>query len=346
MGTPRGSGDRSLVAGHDVLLLDLDGVVYTGATAVPGAAATLAEAAAAGVGLIYVTNNASRSARSVAEHLRALGFPASDADVVTSADAAADHLATTLPAGAPVLVVGGPGLVEAVAGRGLRPVTRAADRPVAVVQGFGPALGWSVLAEAAYVLATGVPWVATNRDLTVPTERGLAPGNGAFVLALEAATGRAPSTIGKPEPALFQTALARAAARQPLVVGDRLDTDVLGARRAGLPSLLVMTGVTTVADLLSAPADRRPDHVASSLAGLLAVPAPVAATDTGTGPEWTAGGWRAVVDGERLVLVGAGEPDDALRVAAAASWAAIDGGHRLRHDQAVALLVERLAQRR
>ena len=143
--------------------------------------------------------------------------------------------------------------------------------------------------------------MATNRDTTVPTDRGVAPGNGAFVLALELATGRTPTTIGKPEPGLFHAAVARGGARHPLVVGDRLDTDISGACRAGLPSLAVLTGVTSVADLLSAPPDRRPDHVAADLAGLLAVHPRVERVDTACGPVWEAGGWRASIDGDRLM---------------------------------------------
>lgn len=337
-------GPTRLLDRHDTLLLDLDGVVYTGPVSVPGAVDALVAAREHGTHLVYVTNNASRTPQQVADHLARLGLAATADDVVTSAEVAAEHLAQRLPVGAPVLVVGGEGLREAVARRGLRVVEQAVDRPAAVVQGFGPEVGWRQLAEAAYALADGVPWVATNRDLTVPTDRGLAPGNGTLVAALEATTGRRPVTVGKPEPGLFEAAVRRSDGRHPLAVGDRLDTDIAGARRCGIPTLLVLTGVSGVADLLAALPGERPDHVLADLSALTDPAGPARRLDGVAG--WACGDWTARPAAGRLVLTGGGDPVDALRCAAAATWEAADAEAPLDVTAVVDLLAPRLAPRR
>ena len=258
----------SLLEDHDVLLLDLDGVVYVGPDAVPHATEALQAAVTAGLRLGYITNNASRTPATVAAHLRDLGAPAADEDVVNSAQAAASHLAGLLPAGAAVLLVGGDGLRAALTDVGLRATTDRQEA-VAVVQGFSPDLGWAQLAEATHAVRAGLPWVATNLDATVPTPGGPAPGNGLLVDLVARAAGRAPDVVcGKPERALFDAAVARLQARAALVVGDRLDTDLQGARTAGLPGLLVLTGVTGVAELLAAAPRERPDFVSHDLRGL------------------------------------------------------------------------------
>ena len=258
-----------LPGGVDGLVLDLDGVVYRGPLPVAGSVAAIGRAAAAGVGIAYATNNASRTPVQVARHLGRLGVAADPAQVVTSAQVAADLVVGAVPPGARVLVVGGEGLRDEVAARGLVPVTSAQDRPAAVVQGFGPDTGWAQLAEAAYAVAAGAVWVAANVDLTFPTDRGTAPGNGTFVAAVAEATGRRPVVAGKPGPALL-TAAAELAGGRVLVVGDRLDTDIAGARAAGLASALVLSGVTDGDVLAAAAPDVRPDVVADDLAGLVA----------------------------------------------------------------------------
>ena len=226
-------------------------------------------AAGSAQALIYVTNNASRSAAAVAGHLAELGFVASDNDVVTSAQAAAHVLAERLPPEADVLIVGTDDLAEEIERVGLRPVRRFDERtPDAVVQGHSPQTGWPDLAEAAYAVRAGALWVAANTDTTLPNERGLAPGNGAMVAALRAATDREPIVAGKPYAPLLEDALTRAGTRAALVVGDRLDTDIDGAHCVGLPSLLVLTGVSTVAQLCAHPSDRLPTYVADSLDSL------------------------------------------------------------------------------
>jgi glycerol 3-phosphatase-2 len=319
------AASRPPVQVHDVALLDLDGVVYVGPDAVPGAADAVAAATAHGLRCVYVTNNASRPPEKVGAHLRELGIPADDGDVVTSAQLAAGILAAQLPAGAPVLVVGGEGLVEALAGEGLRPVRSMDDDPKAVVQGFGPDVGWRDLAEGARAVRAGLFWVASNLDLTVPTPHGPAPGNGSLVNAVAAAAGRRPDAVaGKPEARAFRDAAARARSEHPLAVGDRLDTDLEGARAAGMPGLLVLTGITGITELLRCPAPARPDLVGRDLAALLA-PHPQATRD-----ENGRGRCEAAVVAVRdhaLVVEEPGEDAlDLLRAACAAAWSMTAGG--------------------
>lgn len=263
-----------LADAHDVALLDLDGVVYVGAQAVPHAAESLDAALRDhGMRAAFVTNNAARPPGVVAAHLVELGVRAGADDVVTSAQAAARVLAEVLPAGAPVLAVGGPGVAEALVDRGLVPVVSADDSPAAVMQGYGPEVGWAQLAEASLAVGRGVTWVATNMDMTIPTPRGRVLGNGALVGAVRLATGVSPLVAGKPEPPLMLESVERTSARRPLVVGDRLDTDIEGATRAGIPSMLVLTGVTDWPLLLDAEGPLRPTYLDRDLRALLR-PAP------------------------------------------------------------------------
>jgi HAD superfamily hydrolase (TIGR01450 family) len=302
---------------YDLVIFDLDGVVYVGTEPVPGAASAIARVTGAGVPVAYVTNNASRRATEVAALLAEVGVPADPVDVLTSAEAAAVLLGDDLPAGAPVLVVGADALRAEVAEVGLTPVDSADAAPVAVVQGYGPAVGWQSLAEACVAVRAGARWVATNTDATLPSPRGPLPGNGSLVAALATALGRRPDVVvGKPEPTLFRLAARRHGATRPLVVGDRLDTDMEGAHRAGMDSLLVLTGVSRPAEVLVAPARHRPTHISAELNGLLA-PADAVAVPTG---EAAAGGWRVTMEDGRWRLSGGGSAVDALRALAAASW--------------------------
>jgi glycerol-1-phosphatase len=285
---PRPS-ERPLSEVYDVALLDLDGVVYLSRAAVPGAPEALAEARHRGMRLAFVTNNASRSPSAIAAQLTGLGVPATSVEVITSAHAAAHLIADRLPPGAPVLVVGGIGLRIALRERGLRPVSTAADRPAAVVQGYGPDVGYPLLAEAGLAVRAGAWYVAANVDATMPTARGIQPGNGSLVQVIVTATGQKPVVAGKPEPPLHSEAVARTGARRPLVVGDRLDTDIEGAVRVGADSMLVLTGVTRPADAVLAPRHRRPTYLAHDLAGLLE-PHPAVAAAEGS---FRCGGWTA-----------------------------------------------------
>jgi HAD superfamily hydrolase (TIGR01450 family) len=306
----------------DVALLDLDGVVYVGPQPVPGVAEALAGVREAGMRLGYVTNNASRTPEEVAEHLVDLGIPAEPAAVITSSQAAATVVRGLFGAGAAVLPVGGPGVAVALRGAGLRVVERAEDRPVAVVQGYGREVGWTALAEAVVAIRAGARHVATNTDATIPSPRGPLPGNGAMVGVVSTVTGQAPLVTGKPDPAMHAECVARTAAQRPLVVGDRLDTDIEGARRAGAASLLVFTGVTDAATLLAAPPEHRPDLIAPDAAGLLTTHPAVAVA----GDAWTCGAWTVRAAGDGLVLTaGAAEPGgdglDGLRALCVAHWA-------------------------
>ena len=279
----------SLARTYDCLLLDLDGTVFRGARPTTGAVQTLVEVRTR---KLYVTNNASRSADEVATHLRDLGFTASRDDVVTSAQAAARLLAGLLPADAPVLVVGTEALANEITAVGLRPVRRYDDGPVAVVQGLSTTIGWPDLAEAALAIRSGALWVAANVDPTLPTERGLLPGNGSLVAALRAATGAEPRVAGKPAPQLLTDAVLRGDSRAPLVIGDRLDTDIEGAHAAGLPSLLVLTGVNSAADAVHAPSAHRPTYIAPDLRSLHAEGDLLA---VGPQPEWCVGVGAAAI---------------------------------------------------
>lgn len=310
-------GER-LVDGYALVVFDLDGVIYLIDRPIPGAVEAVTRLHGEGRLVAYATNNASRRSSEVADLLTGMGVPARADEVLTSAAAAAEVLRDRFAAGSPVLVVGAEALRAELRAAGLTPVATAGEDPVAVVQGYGPQVGWVDLAEAAVAVRGGAAWIATNTDRTLPSGRGPLPGNGALVAALRTALDRDPDVVvGKPEPALFSTAARRAGQGRTLVVGDRLDTDIEGARRAGLDSLLVLTGVSDVAELLAAPAERRPTYVSMDLAGLfdpaavVRVPAPA---DTA--------GWSVADRDGALELSGGGRTLDALAALCAAAWSA------------------------
>src|SRR4051812_29071857 len=257
----------TLAQDHDCLLLDLDGTVFRGHEPTPGAVETLAAVRSRA---LFVTNNASRGPAEVAKHLCAMGFTAKPDDIVTSAQSAARLLQEQLQPGAGVLIVGTDSLAAEVRKVGLKPVRQWSEGPVAVVQGHSPQTGWPDLAEAALAIRGGALWVAANIDKTLPSERGLLPGNGSMVAALRAATDSEPQVAGKPESTLLTDALARGDFRNPLVVGDRLDTDIAGANAARLPSLLVLSGVSTALDTVRASVGQRPHYIAEDLQSLSA----------------------------------------------------------------------------
>ena len=327
-GERSGGGSRPIVADHDLLLLDLDGTVYLGGAAVGGAAETIRTCSDRGVRCVYVTNNASRHPRVVAEQLRAAGVPTDPGDVVTSAQAGATLLASLVPAGTRTLVVGSAHLREEVLGAGLVAVgTRDGIDEVrsvgAVIQGFDPGLAWQDLAAAAYGLAGGATWVATNTDLTVPTAHGIAPGNGSLIAAVAAAAGRMPRVAGKPETPLVDRAIAGSGARRPLLVGDRLDTDIAAGVRAGMPTLLVLTGVSGPADLMAADTTSRPTYLAADLTGLLDPPWRAGRDASGS---WACGGWIVTGAAGSLVVTGEGDRVARLWALARACWEIADAG--------------------
>jgi len=308
-------------------ICDLDGVVFVGTNAVPKAAETIAAAEAAGLRVVYLTNNASRSPQEVASKLTGFGIAASPAQVVTAAIAGATRLATDLPPGSKVLIVGHNGLIEAVKEAGLEPVFQAKDQPVAVIQGWGPNVGWAELAQATYAIQAGARYYATNLDKTLPTEEGFAPGNAALISAVTMATGISPMAGGKPDPAIFHLAAERAGTDRPLVIGDRLDTDLAGARAAGHPGLMVLTGVNTLVDACLAPLAHRPSLIARSIEAL---------NWPHRAPKWSGERW-VLADAAawwdraaRAVRVQVGSnADQAIRVVVQAAWDAVDRGQTL-----------------
>jgi glycerol 3-phosphatase-2 len=307
-----------LVDGYTLVVFDLDGVIYLVDRPIPGAVEAVGRLHADGRAVAYATNNASRRSSEVAHLLTGMGVPARPEEVLTSAAASAELLRDRLPAGAPVLVVGAEALRAEIRAAGLNPVSRADEEPAAVVQGYGPQVGWVDLAEASVAIRAGASWIATNTDRTLPSGRGPLPGNGSLVAALRTALDRDPDVVvGKPEPALFATAARRAGGGATLVVGDRLDTDIEGARRAGLDSLLVLTGVSDVAELLAAGPPRRPTYVSFDLSGLFD---PAAVVRVPGRPD--TGGWTATVREDGIELAGSGRPLDALAALCAAAWSA------------------------
>lgn len=311
-----------LLAAHDAILSDLDGVVYAGPYAIEGAPEALNRAQEQGVAVAFVTNNASRSVQTVADHLVELGVKTDADHVVSSAQAAAHLLATQLPAGSKVLITGAQALADCVAAEGLTPVTSQTDEPVAVAQGFNPKMIWEDLAEASYTLADpSVLWVASNTDFTIPKERGFAPGNGTLVAAVATATGRKPLVAGKPESPIFETAAQKLGSHKPVVVGDRLDTDIQGGNRAGMATAVVMTGVETFQTILAAIPVERPTYILEDLNGFFEPYPDIQLQETETGVEAQGAGWTALATEEEIHLHGQGSDIDSWRVACAAWWA-------------------------
>ena len=315
-----------LLTAFDAVLADLDGVVYAGPAAIPGAIDALNGLTEKNVKLAYVTNNASRTPAQVAAHLRDLGAPADDDQVVSSAQAGAALLATKFPAGSKVLVTGSAALAQEVLDLGMKVVASAQDAPDVVIQGFDPALGWVDLAEATFAIKGGAAWIATNTDMTIPRDRGIAPGNGTLVAAVRAAVGFDPMVAGKPEAPLFHTAANRLGAKAPLVVGDRLDTDILGGNNAGMATALVLTGVDSGETALRACTAERPTFIIPTLKELYSA-YPDIEFD---GATVTCGAAAATVtrgsDGESVDTVhiaGTTDDPDAWRAACAAWWAAV-----------------------
>ena len=304
----------SMITEYDSLLLDLDGTIWEGGRAIDDAVDAII---GAGLPVMYVTNNASRAPGVVAEQLRGIGLDSATADdVMTSAQAAVIMASEKIPAGSPVYILGTDSFRDLARDAGFEVVDSADDRPVAVLHGHNPATGWAQLSEAALSIHNGALYFASNLDTTLPMERGLHVGNGSMVAAVVSATGVTPEAAGKPGPAMFFKAAEQLASARPLVVGDRLDTDIAGGNAAGMDTFQVLTGVSGHYALLTAAPGQRPDFIADTLADLTADPDALR-----PGPQ---GGFTAQVEGEEVVLEGGDDsstPTQALRTVLAAAWA-------------------------
>lgn len=314
-----GQGVR-LSDAYDVAMLDLDGVVYIGGAPVPEAPEAIRAARSAGMKVCFITNNASRSTAETAQHLEELGVSAEAGDVVSSAQAAAHVLRERFGAGTRIAVLGAEGLTTALREADLVPVEVDAEA-AALVSGYGPQVPWGDIMRAASRIRAGIPWVACNTDSTIPSRYGVAPGHGALVDLIRRFAEVEPIVAGKPARPLLEETIRRTDASRPLMVGDRLDTDIAGAVNVGIDSLLVMTGVTGLAELVAAGQGERPTYISSDLTGLVADVAPVESHDS----EVRAGGWAATTaDDGALVVTGAGSTNDWWRAVATAAWRWLD----------------------
>ncbi len=307
--------DGALGTRYDALLLDLDGTVFAGHRALPGARESLENVSTP---QFFVTNNASRRPTEVLRHLSELGFSTSVDHIVTSAQSAARLLSEHLEPGSRALVIGTEGLAQEVREVGIAVTRSADDRPAAVIQGHSVDTGWAQLSEAVLAINAGALWIACNTDATLPSERGNLVGNGSMVAAVANATGQEPLVAGKPAAPLMADAISRSRGSKPLVVGDRLDTDIEGAHSVGVDSALVLTGVSSVADLLVAPPEQRPTYVIADLTGLF--------TDADSVRVGEQPGWQIAVDGNAVTVHadGDGRPEGLLPALAASVWHAID----------------------
>ena len=338
--------EQAVCAAYDVALLDLDGVCFAGEARVPHAADNVNAARRAGMHLSFVTNNASRAPQTVVDKLVANGITAEASEVFSAAMDAAAMLTEHIEPGSTVLVVGGDGVRQALLDEGFQVTSSAQDEPVAVVQGWDPAVDWALLSEGVYAINAGALHVATNLDATLPTERGFALGNGSLVAAVVHASGKEPLAGGKPFPGIYTRALKRAGGTRPLAVGDRLNTDHVGARAAGIPGLHVLTGVSDARDVIAAPATERPSFLHTDLRGLTEPhPEPVRTEQDGQ-VWWRVGNRSAHALGPGLELQDAGavsSPDgtpvridlDSYRALAVAAWDWADAQGR--SGEAVAL---------
>jgi HAD superfamily hydrolase (TIGR01450 family) len=258
-----------LVAGYDNLILDMDGCVWVGEDPTPRAVEAIAEARQAGKAIAYVTNNPRRSPEEYVTKLWGLGIQASAADIVT-VGGAMQHLLAETRHGRTAFVIGGEALRKHVTDAGLKVMngTDLATRVDVVVVGPGEEMSFEDLRCASLAARRGGDLLATSRDPTYPMPDGLWPGTGAILAAVETASDRTAAIVGKPEPQLILTALDRLPEGRTLMVGDRLDTDIVAAGRAGVDAALVLTGGAVRADAEAAE-DPKPVAVADNLAELL-----------------------------------------------------------------------------
>jgi len=251
------------------LIIDMDGVLVRGSTPLPGLSEFFTMLDTRKLDFVVATNNATTTPELLVNRLGDAGVHIPPSQVITSAMAAADYLRQNVDRDGKVFVVGEPALRQAILSAGFE-ICEGANGANAVVVGLDREASWRKLSEAAYALQAGAVFIGTNPDPSIPTERGIAIGNGALLAALQAATGIAPLIIGKPETHLFRLALRKLGtqASETLVLGDRLDTDILGGKNAGLATALLLTGVTSRHDLEDA--SIQPDWVFEDLIALTA----------------------------------------------------------------------------
>jgi glycerol-1-phosphatase len=250
---------------YDCLLFDLDGVLYRGDHAIEAAPPTMAELRTRGARVVFLTNNSSRTPEQVADKLRSHGIEADPLEVVTSALATAELLAGR--GGGRAFVIGMDGVRDALAGAGIEVLDGHPDEADLVVVGFDGDATYERLKTAALLVERGARLVATNADASFPAADGLWPGAGALLAVVTTTTGAEPEIVGKPFAPLFESGLRRGGGGRPLVVGDRLDTDIEGAAGLGWDSMLVLTGVSTRTDAVAGPV--RPTVIAEDVSALL-----------------------------------------------------------------------------
>ncbi len=270
---------NSIPAKVKALILDMDGVLWRDQQALLDMPTFFTAVRDLGFPVVFATNNGTRSIEMYVERLAGFGVSVEPWQVVNSAIATADYLVKRFPQRGPVFVVAETGVISALRDAGFNPVTEECEGILAVVAGMDRQATYEKMALATLLIREGVPFVGTNPDVTFPTPRGLVPGAGAFLTFLEVASGTSPIMIGKPEPILYQFAMERLGTRpdETLAVGDRLETDILGGQRAGCPTALVLSGVTSAASAaLWTPA---PDLILPNLSDLL----PLLLVHTGLG---------------------------------------------------------------
>jgi 4-nitrophenyl phosphatase len=240
------------------LIIDMDGVLYRGKQAIPGTGAFLDFLRERGIGFLLATNNSTRTPSQYVDKLAEMEVAVRADEILTSAQATAAYLLSIARPGARIFVVGQDGLFTALREAGF---TLVEERPEYVVVGMDFSVCYERLAQATLHIRAGARFIGTNADRTFPSERGIVPGAGALLALLETATGVAPTVIGKPGTAMIEQALTRLGARAATagMLGDRLETDILAGRRAGLVTLLVLSGVTDAETL--AGSEIRPDLV-------------------------------------------------------------------------------------
>ncbi|WP_231367374.1 HAD-IIA family hydrolase [Schaalia sp. ZJ405] len=329
--SPLRGGNQVLAEEYDVMLLDLDGTVWAGSQPIDGAHEAIEKARDLGMGTGFITNNAMRTPQMVADKLASMGFEAEADTIMTSAMDVIAIMEEHLEPGAKILVIGGQGVRDALTEAGYVLVASADDEPAAVVQGLDRDVTWGMLTEGALAIERGAQFFATNLDATLPTERGQALGNGSLVRAVQHATRKRPIAAGKPEPGIYLRGAALVHAEKPLAVGDRLETDIMGAVAAGIPAMHVLTGVHQARDIIVAPRGQRPAYLALNMLGVLQEhPRPKHHVD-GT---WTCGvSQSAKVSRDGVLSLDGVELTeettislDSYRALAVASWDAADNG--------------------